>query len=360
MNIPFATFDRMHSDIRTEMLSAFESVYDTGLFIQGKQCQLFEQEFANWCGSTYCVGVASGLDALTLALRALEIGTGDEVILPSNTFIATALAVSAVGAVPIFVDPDEATYNMSGLNLEKKITSNTKAILPVHLYGQSAQMDQIMSIATKYHLYVIEDCAQAHGATFKEKKVGTFGNIGCFSFYPGKNLGDGGAIITSDLKIMERIRCLGNYGSDKKYHHIEKGTNSRLDELQAAFLRVKLNHLDSYNQERNRIASKYLCEIVNPLIRLPQIGADRYHVFHLFPVLCTEKERFCNYLHDNGIETAFHYPTAICDQPCYQSDHISAHPYAQKIAAQEVSLPLYIGMTDCECDYVIDIINHFS
>ena len=363
MRIPFATFERMHSNLKEEMLKNFEKVYDSGWFIQGEQCRLFEGEFAQWCWSEYSVGVASGLDALVLALRALDIGEKDEVIIPSNTFIATALAVSYVGAKPVLVAPDICTYNMCGIGLEKVITEKTKAIIPVHIYGQSAQMDEIMEIARKYNLNVIEDCAQAHGATFRGKKVGTFGDVGCFSFYPGKNLGalgDAGAIVTNRLEVAEKIRALGNYGSDRKYHHIYKGLNSRLDELQASFLRVKLKHLDSYNYERNLIAQRYLSSIKNAKIVLPKIGEGCTHVWHIFAVLCEEKERFQQYLRDRGIETANHYPTAICKQLCYEEDQLNLDAVALRIAEQEVSLPMYIGMTNEEVNYVINAINNFE
>ena len=362
MKIPFSTFNRMHKDIRQEMLLTFEKIYDTGQFIQGDECAKFEKEFADWCNASYCVGVASGLDALTLALRSLNIGHDDEVIVPSNTFIATILAVTQTGATPILVDPDPMTYNMCGIGLEEAITSKTKAILPVHLYGQAAQMDEIMDIARKYNLYVIEDCAQAHGATFKGQKVGTFGNIGCFSFYPGKNLGalgDGGAIITNDIQLMKRIKYLGNYGSDKKYHHIMKGVNSRLDEIQAGFLRIKLKNLDKYNNERNTIAQKYLNGITNTKISLPRIGADRNHIWHIFAILCKERDQLKKYLSNCGIDTVCHYPIALCNQPCYQDEHFPKQPVAVQIASQELSLPLFIGMTEEEITYLIDCINKF-
>lgn len=363
MNVPFATFERLHAELKNEMMGMFEDIYDQGWFIQGKQCELFEREFAQWCGAECCVGVASGLDALILALRALNIETNDEVIIPSNTFIATALAVSYVGARPVLLPPDIHTYNMSSNGLESLITERTKAIIPVHLYGQAAQMDEIMVIAKKYNLYVIEDCAQAHGATFKGQKVGTFGDIGCFSFYPGKNLGalgDGGAVITNSHRLAAVMRTLGNYGSDRKYHHVCKGLNSRLDELQAGFLRVKLRHLDEYTRERNEIAFKYLSRITNSKIVLPVVGEERMHVWHIFAILCEEKERLQEYLKEHGIGTVCHYPIAICEQPCYIDEQLSPDGIALHIAAQEVSLPLYIGMTEAEINYVIDTVNSFK
>lgn len=362
MYIPFSTVKYIHSDIQNEILDKFKEIYSKNWFIQGEECKKFEEEFASWSGSGYCVGVASGLDALTLALKALNIGIDDEVIVPSNTFIATVLAITSVGAKPVLADPNQVTYNIDA-SIEKYITKKTKAIIAVHLYGQSAQMDEIMDLSRKYDLKVIEDCAQAHGACFKGKKVGTFGDIGCFSFYPGKNLGalgDAGAIITDNIKLADEIRALGNYGSDRKYHHILKGMNSRLDEIQAGFLRVKLKYVDKYNEERNAIANRYLNEIKNKKINLPQIGNDRNHVWHIFPILTEKREELRHYLLENQIETAIHYPIAIHNQPCYLADNLRHCKMAEKIASQELSLPLYIGMNDNEIDYVVDVINSFS
>ena len=362
MNIPFATMNRMHAAIREEMEAAFLDVYDTGWFIQGKQCSAFEEEFAEYCGAKYCIGVATGLDALQLALRALEIGPGDEVIIPGDTFIATALAVSCTGARPVLAEPDLQTANLDGHGLEELVTERTRAIIPVHLYGQTADMDAIMAFAQKHDLLVVEDCAQSHGAMYKGKKCGTFGSIGCFSFYPGKNLGalgDGGAVITDDKALADKIRALGDYGSDRKYHHIYKGVNSRLDEMQAAFLRVKLKHLDEYIEERNAIADRYLNGIHNPHVTLPVRGKDRTHVWHIFAVLCDERDDLAAWLNEHGIGTNCHYPISICDQKCYEDEKLTRWPNAVRIAAEELSLPLYMGMTEAEADYVIDTINAY-
>lgn len=362
MQIPFSTMDRMHAQIRGEMVQTFERIYDKGWFIQGEECAAFEREFAAYTGAKYAVGVATGLDAIYLALKALGIGAGDEVIIPSNTFIATALAVSYTGARVVLVDPDPVTYNMCGNGLEAALTPATKAILPVHLYGQAAQMDEIVAFAKKHGLYLIEDCAQAHGAKFKGRHVGTFGDVGCFSFYPGKNLGalgDAGAVVTNNEALAQKIRSLGNYGSGEKYHHLYKGTNSRLDELQAGLLRVKLRKLDDYAVERNEIARKYLSGIHNPLIQLPQIGAERNHVWHIFPVLCETRDALKQHLADKGIGTVCHYPIAIADQPAYADEHLPQLPFATHIAACELSLPLFIGMTEAEIGYVISAINEF-
>lgn len=362
MKVPFAKFDKMHSDIREEMLQKFAQIYDKGWFIQGDECAAFEKEFAEWNSADYCVGMATGLDALYLSLKALGIGVGDEVLVPSNTFIATALAVSYTGASVVLVEPDETTYNMSGKGLAEALTSKTKAVMPVHLYGQAAEMDEIMAFAKEHNLYVIEDCAQAHGALYKGRKVGTFGDVGCFSFYPGKNLGalgDGGAIITNNKELADKVRSLGNYGSTEKYHHKYLGTNSRLDEVQAGLLRIKLQHLNEYNDQRNETAQKYLAEIKNPRIKLPVIGADRTHIWHIFAVMCDDRDKFKNYLEKNGIGTVCHYPIAIADQECYEGHGLPHLPIAEYIAANELSLPMYVGMTEEEIQYVIDTVNSY-
>jgi len=363
MNVPFATMDRMHAAVRQQMMDAFAQSYDHGWFIRGNQCEAFEREFADYCGAEYCVGLATGLDALYLSLRALGVGEGDEVIIPGNTFVATALAVSYAGARVVTVDPDPLTFNMNPALLEAALTARTKAIIPVHLYGQAAQIDAICAFAKKHGLYVVEDAAQAHGAYFKGQHVGTFGDVGCFSFYPGKNLGalgDGGAIITNDEKLAQKIQALGNYGSQQKYYHVEKGTNSRLDEIQAAFLRVKLAHLDEYGAERNAIAARYLEGIHNPLITLPTIAPDRNHVWHIFAARCQTRDHLRDYLTYCGIGTLIHYPIPVADQPCYASEQLPRTPVTALCAQQEISLPMFIGMTDAEIDYVIEKLNAYT
>lgn len=352
----------MHKDIRDEMLAKFEQMYDTGWFIHGKECELFEKEFAEYFGAKYCIGVGNGLDAIYLSLRALGIGEGDEVIIPANTYIATALAVSYAGATPIIVDPDSETYNMCAGGLKEALNDRTKAIIPVHLYGQAADMDDIMSFANEHGLYVIEDCAQAHGAKYNGKMVGTFGHAGCFSFYPGKNLGalgDGGAVISNDCDISDKIRAISNYGSREKYNHIYMGTNSRLDEIQSGFLRIKLKHLDEYNADRCRIANRYLNEINNPKIKLPKIGDNRTHIWHVFAVMCDDRDKLSAYLAEKGIGTVIHYPISIADQKAYEDLELPRLPIAQKIAASELSLPMYVGMSDDEIDYVVNALNKF-
>lgn len=362
MKIPFATFEHMHKEIRTEALQKLEEVYDKGWFIQGTECEQFEQEFAAYCGTKYCVGCGTGLDAIYLILKALGIGAGDEVIVPSNTFIATALAVTYTGATPIFVEPDMVTYNLSGTGIEEAITDKTKAIIAVHLYGQTAQMDEIIATARKHNLKLIEDSAQAHGATFDGKKAGTFGDAAAFSFYPGKNLGalgDAGAVVTSNKELADKVRALGNYGSDRKYHHVYQGTNSRLDEIQASILRIKLKHLDQFNDDRIRTANRYLNEIKNDKIILPVVGDKRKHVWHIFAIMTKDRDNFKQYLEQNGIYTVEHYPIPIHKQPAYQGLVKQELPMAEKISGEELSLPMYYGMTDEEIDYIVDVINKY-
>lgn len=366
MKIPFASFVPMHEEIQTELEDAYKRVIDNSIFIQGKECELFEQNFALYCGAQYCVGVASGLDALYIILRAINIGRGDEVIVPSNTFIATALAVSNTGATPIFVEPDINTYNIDPALIEKNITPATKAIIAVHLQGRAADMDTINSIAKKYGLYVIEDAAQAHGATYKNKKVGILGDAAAFSFYPGKNLGalgDGGAVVTNNKYIADKVRMLGNYGSDYKYHHIVKGVNSRLDEIQAAFLNVKLKYLDKWNQRRKEIASQYLDEIKNNKIILPPLDSLDYgHVYHVFAIRCNKRKELEEYLNSYGIGTVKHYPIPIHMQEAYVDMGIKKgfYPLAEEISDTILSIPLYYGMKQDEIDYIIEKINSFE
>ena len=362
MKIPFASFDVMHKEIESEILEKFKEVYKKNWYIKGTEVFEFEKEFAKYCGRSYCVGTGNGLDAIYLSLRALGIGAGDEVLVPSNTYIATALAVTYTGAKPILVEPDLNTYNMSLNGLEEAINEKTKAIIPVHLYGQAAEMDVVLKVAEKYGLCVVEDCAQAHGATYKGKKVGTFGNIGCFSFYPGKNLGalgDAGAVVTNDKNLVEKVRMLGNYGSIEKYKHKYLGNNSRLDELQAAFLRIKLKHLDSYNIARRRVAQRYLKEICNPQIILPIVGENRTHVWHIFAIRCVTRDIFKVYLKKVGIITVCNYPIPIYQQEAYQNIITGEYPISQLISKQEISLPMYYGMTDEEINYVIKKVNDF-
>lgn len=366
MKVPFATFLPMHNEIRQELDSAYNRVLDKSYFIQGDECRKFEEEFAEYCGVKYCVGVASGLDALILILKAMNIGNGDEVIVPSNTYIATALAVSYNAAKPVFVEPEIETFNINPSKIEEKITSNTKAIIAVHLYGRTADMDAINAIAKKYNLKVIEDAAQAHGAKYKGRKAGSLGDAAGFSFYPGKNLGalgDGGCVTTNDKALADKIRALGNYGSDYKYHNIYKGVNSRLDEIQAAFLRVKLPNLDRWNEDRRTTAKKYFEGIKNPLIKLPLKSTNEFeHIYHVFVIRCDKRDELEKYLNDNGIGTLKHYPIPMHEQECYKDLRIKHGelPIAEEISRTVLSIPMYYGMTDEEINYVIDKINKFN
>lgn len=363
--IPFVDLKPMHNELRSQLDEAYNRVLDNSIYIQGEECKGFEQEFANYCGAKYCIGVATGLDALYLILRAMEIGDGDEVIVPSNTYIATALAVSYVGAKPVFVEPTIDTYNIDTTKIEEAITTKTKAIIAVHLQGRAADMDEVNRIASKHNLRVIEDAAQAHGAKYKGKKVGTLSDAAGFSFYPGKNLGalgDAGCVVTNNKEIADKVRSLGNYGSDYKYHHIYKGTNSRLDELQAAFLRVKLPELDKWNKERRRIANLYLEGIHNPKIILPKVSDDTYeHIYHVFVIRCDERDRLEQYLTEKGIGTVKHYPIPMHLQEAYRDLNIKKGmlPIAEEISATVLSIPMYYGMTGDEVQTVISALNDF-
>ena len=364
MNIPFVSFKPLEKELDAELRAAFERVYTRSWYIGGEEDKAFEKAFAEYCGTKYCVGVGNGLDALMLALKALGIGEGDEVIVPSNTYIATALAVTYVGARPVFVEPVIDTFNIDPGLIEAAITEKTKAIMPVHLYGQACDMDPIMEIARRYDLKVVEDCAQAHGATYKGKKIGSFGDAAGFSFYPGKNLGalgDAGAVVTDNEELAEKIRALGNYGSDYKYHHIYKGNNSRLDELQAAFLSAKLPLLEKVNEDRRRTADKYLKGIRNEKVILPSVPESMVPVWHIFGIRCSEREALEKLLSENGIGTNKHYPIPMHLQKCYEDLGFQEgdFPIAEEISRTELSLPMYYGMTDEEIQYVIDTINRF-
>lgn len=365
MKIPFVSFKPMEKELDKELRNAFERVYTRSWYIEGQEDKNFEKAFAEFCGVKYCVGVGNGLDALMLALKALQIGPNDEVIVPSNTYIATALAVTYVGAKLVFVEPDIRTFNIDPSKIKEAITPNTKAIMPVHLYGQPCDMEPIMDIAKKHNLYVIEDCAQAHGATYKGKTIGSFGTAAGFSFYPGKNLGalgDAGATVTNSAEVAEKVRALGNYGSDYKYHHILKGNNSRLDEMQAAFLGAKLPHLEKMNEERRRIAKKYLEGIKNSEIILPYVIDDVIPVWHIFAIRCQRRDELESYLKENGIGTNKHYPIPMHLQECYKDLGYKKgdFPIAEEISETELSLPMYYGMTDEEIQYVIEKINNFK
>ncbi|MCI9019400.1 MAG: DegT/DnrJ/EryC1/StrS family aminotransferase [Eubacterium sp.] len=364
--VPFATAAWLHGEIRQELDAAYQRVLDNGWFIQGEECRAFEEAYASYIGTDFCVGVATGLDALYLILKAMDIGAGDEVIIPSNTFIATALAVSHAGAKPVFAEPQMETYNIDAGRIEEHITSRTKAIIAVHLQGRPADMDRIFEIAKKHGLKLIEDAAQAHGSRYKGCRAGSLSDAAAFSFYPGKNLGalgDGGCVTTSDRQLADKIRMLGNYGSDYKYHHIYKGTNSRLDELQAAFLRVKLKYLDDWNEQRRTIAKRYLDGINNPQVILPPESTCEFeHVYHIFAIRCQKRDELETYLNSHEIGTVKHYPVPMHMQEAYGDFEIKkgSFPAAEEISRTILSIPLYYGMTEEETEYVIGKINAFE
>ena len=365
MNVPFVTFKPLEKELDKELRSAFERVYNRSWYIEGAEDEEFEKAFAKYCDSKYCIGVGNGLDSLFLSLKALGVKEGDEVIVPSNTYIATALAVTYVGATPIFVEPDIYTFNIDPLKIEDALTNKTKAIMPVHLYGQPCNMDPIMDIAKKYNLYVVEDCAQAHGAKYKGRVIGSFGDAAGFSFYPGKNLGalgDAGATMTNNKELAQKIRALGNYGSDYKYHHVYQGNNSRLDELQAAFLSVKLIYLNKVNDARRQIAQKYIEGIKNPEIILPFVPDYAEPVWHIFGIRCRKRMELEKYLNNAGIGTNKHYPIPMHLQECYKNLGWKKgdYPIAEEISNTELSIPMYYGMTDEEIQYVVDTVNDFS
>lgn len=364
MEVPFVSFKPLEAELDADLRAAFERVYERSWYIRGSEDEAFQRAFAEYCGTDFCVGCGNGLDALFLSLKALGIGEGDEVIVPSNTYIATALAVSYVGATPVFVEPDIRTYNIDPSLIEAAITEKTKCILPVHLYGQPADMGPIMALAQKHDLLVLEDAAQAHGALYGGRRVGSFGNAGAFSFYPGKNLGalgDGGAVTTSSASLAERVAYLGNYGSDRKYHNIYKGNNSRLDELQAAFLLAKLPHLDRMNAERARLAERYLAGITNPKVVLPEVLEGTVPVWHIFAIRCERRDALREALAARGIGTLMHYPTPIHLQEAYADLGLAegTFPIAEEISRTQLSLPMYYGLTDEQLDYVVEAINRF-
>ena len=364
MKIPFVSFKPLEKELDAALRGAFDRVFEKSWYIEGEEDKAFEDTFAAYCGAAYCVGVGNGLDALMLALKALDIGPGDEVVVPSNTYIATALAVTYVGARPVFVEPDIRTFNIDPARIEAALTDRTRAIMPVHLYGQACDMDPILALARRYGLYIVEDCAQAHGATYKGRKIGSFGDAAGFSFYPGKNLGalgDAGATVTSDKALADKVRALGNYGSDYKYHHIYKGNNSRLDELQAAFLAAKLPLLDKVNEERRRVAGLYSEGIVNPQITLPYVPDYTEPVWHIYGIRCDRRDELEAYLGEKGIGTNKHYPIPMHLQECYRDLEIpeGALPIAEEISRTQLSLPMYYGMTEQEIGCVIDALNAF-
>ena len=336
-------------------------VMRSGWYILGKEVEAFEREFSEYLGSRNCVGVASGLDALWIALRVLEIGKGDEVIVPSNTYIASVMGITINGATPVFVEPNEY-YNIDVDKIEAKITSHTKAILVVHLYGQAVQMDKVMEIAHRYNIRVVEDCAQSHGARFGGKMTGTFGDIGCFSFYPTKNLGafgDAGAIVTDSDELAEKVRVFRNYGSNKKYYNKIVGANSRLDEIQAGLLRIKLKYMNEIIEEREKLCSRYLNRINNKSLLLPKVCKNSTSVWHQFVIQCENRADLMKHLEEKNIGTIIHYPVPphLSEAYAYLGMKKGDLPIAEKYADTVLSIPLYTGMRENEQDRVISALN---
>ena len=350
--------DRGFFQYQKEFEDKAVEVLRSGRYVLGREVEAFEKEFAKYTGAEYCVGLASGLDALWIAFRILGIGNGDEVIVQGNTYIASVMGITINGATPIFVEPDEY-YNIDSSKIEEKITDKTKAILVVHLYGQASNMKPIMELAKKYKLRVVEDCAQSHGAKFNDKMTGTFGDIGCFSFYPSKNLGafgDAGAIVTDNPKIAEDIRVFRNYGSEKRYYNRVVGTNSRLDEMQAGLLRVRLSHIKELEDEKRKICTRYLNKINNPDIILPSIRDGATHIWHQFVIRTERRNELIEYLEGKGIGTIIHYPIPphLSEAYSYLGHKKGAFPITEQYADTVLSIPLYNGMTEDELDYVIE------
>lgn len=365
--IPFLDLKSLNAQYFNAYEKAFDSVVNSGWYIQGNEHKAFEAEFAAYCGSQYCIGVANGLDALILILRAYkELGVmqeGDEVIVPANTYIASILAISENGLVPVLVEPDIDTYLLDPSKIEEKITPKTKAILPVHLYGQTCEMDAINAIAKKYTLKVIEDSAQSHGAYYKDKRSGSLGDASGFSFYPGKNLGalgDGGAVTTDDEALANTIRALGNYGSHKKYENLYKGINSRLDEMQAAMLRVKLRYLDDEVAKRRAIATYYLQRIKNDMFVLPTVRAEDNHVWHLFVIRTKNRDALQKYLLDHGIQTLIHYPIPPHKQEAYTEWRDHSYPLSERIQDEVLSLPISGVQSLEDTEKIVKVLNAFE
>lgn len=369
--IEFLNLKAANREYRQELIEAATRVIDSGWYIQGTELKAFESEFAAYCGTKHCIGVANGLDALILTLRAWkELGKlkdGDEVIVPSNTYIASILAISANDLVPVLVEPDVATYNLCPKQTEAAITAKTRAILPVHLYGQLADMPAIMAVAQRHNLLVLEDSAQAHGAELNGKKAGNWGDASGFSFYPGKNLGalgDAGAVTTNDAELATMLKALRNYGSHEKYKNLVPGVNSRLDEIQAAMLDVKLKYLEEETQHRRHIAGLYLNGIKNPLIQLPlgDVNAESYmqHVWHLFVIRTNQRDALQKYLLDHGVQTLIHYPIPPHKQQAYKEWNSLSYPISEQIHREVLSLPMGPALSIVDAERVVALCNQFQ
>jgi len=365
--VPFLDLKKVNSQYRDELVAAATRVIDSGWYIHGSEVKAFEEEFANYCGSEHCIGVANGLDALTLTLRAWkEMGKlkdGDEIIVPANTFIASILAITENQLKPVLVEPNELTFNLCPEKTQAAITPQTKAILAVHLYGQISPMPELMELADKYDLLVLEDAAQAHGASIDGRKAGVWGHAAGFSFYPGKNLGalgDAGAVTTGDKELAKTIRALGNYGSHKKYENLYQGVNSRLDEIQAAMLRVKLRHLDDEIEKRRNVAEYYLAHINNPEVQLPAVANRESHVWHLFVVRSAKRDQLQKYLMEQGVQTLIHYPVPPHQQKAYHAWQSQHYPLTESIHQTVLSLPMGPMLSAQELDKVAKASNNWQ
>jgi len=364
--IEFCNLKRVNDQFSAELKIACSKVIDSGWYIQGQETRTFEKNFADFCSCKYAVGVGNGYDALNLILQGwISLGylsRNDEIIVPANSFIASALAITNSGLTPVFADVDPDTFNLSIETIEAKLSNKTKAIMPVHLFGQLAPMVEIMKLAENNNLLVIEDCAQAHGAELNNVKVGGFGHAGAFSFYPGKNLGalgDGGVVVTNDKLLDERIRILANYGSVEKYKHDFKGVNSRLDEIQAAMLNVKLKYVTNSIDKKRKIANSYLQGINNPLIKLPNVPNSGEHVWHQFVIRTAHRESLITYL-KNRVETMIHYPVSIHKQNAYSDLNIDTLPVSELLSQEVLSLPISICLSSFDLDIIIKTLNDFS
>ncbi len=361
--IKFLDLYKINERLRKEINGKITQVLDSGWYLLGEETENFEQNFAKYCGVKHCIGVANGLESLNLIIRGYGFAQGDEIIVPANTYIASILSISENGCTPILVEPDINTYNINPDLIEKKITSKTKAIMVVHLYGQAVQMDKIWTLAKKYNLKIIEDSAQAHGAKYQNQRVGSLGDASGFSFYPGKNLGcvgDGGCVTTNDDELAQKIKALRNYGSHKKYHNVFIGINSRLDEIQAGILDIKLKFLDEDNQKRKEIAKYYRKNIKNSSIILPNVYAEDAHVWHLFVVRTKQRDNFQKYLLDNEIQTIIHYPIPPHKQECYKLWNNLSYPITEEIHKSVLSLPISPVMSDDEMRKVVEVVNEYK
>ena len=360
--IKFLDLEKVNNRFRNETDKRIKNILDAGWYLQGGENKKFETDFAKYCGVKHCIGCANGLDALSLIVKAFGFDKGDEIIVPANTYIASILAISENGCTPVLVEPDINTRNINPDLIEEKITDKTKAVMVVHLYGQAVQMEKIWQIAKKYNLKIIEDSAQAHGALYNGKRTGNLGDASGFSFYPSKNLGclgDGGCVTTNDDELAAKIRAIANYGSDRKNHHIYKGVNSRLDEIQAAVLDIKLLYLDKDNARRREISKYYRENIKNPKIELPQVYDENAHVWHVFALRTENRDEFQKYLENNGIQTMIHYPVPPHKQDAYKEWSNQSYPVTEEIHRTILSLPISPVLSDDEVKKVVETVNAF-